>query len=249
MSLAPIFQWLAFAAFALFSIGGALGMTTTMSMFRSGIFLMASFMGVAGLFILLSADLLGLLQVMMYVGGMLVMILFMVLFMHDPGGAMMAGMKMEPVARFFTLGIKPAEGEMGGMDMSMTTPIKRYAAVLAIIIGALLVALLLFHAAWPLSSATPDPRSAEKIGLLLMGKYMMVFEGAGLLILIGIFGAVYVARPSRYPDEDKRESRVAVAGNPAPIGEKKFEPEFAMRKTPAPVNAAEIHSDDPEEQS
>lgn len=44
-------------------------MTMTMSMFRSGVFLMASFIGVAGLFILLSADLIGLLQVMMYVGG------------------------------------------------------------------------------------------------------------------------------------------------------------------------------------
>ena len=86
---------------------GALGMTTTMSMFRSGIFLMASFIGVAGLFILLSADLIGLLQIMMYIGGMLVMILFMLLFSMDPGGAMMAGMEMSPVERLFSRGLKP----------------------------------------------------------------------------------------------------------------------------------------------
>jgi NADH-quinone oxidoreductase subunit J len=32
------------------------------------------------------ADLIGALQIMMYLGGFLVMILFMVLVMHDPGG-------------------------------------------------------------------------------------------------------------------------------------------------------------------
>ena len=58
----PDGQWIAFVVFGLIALAGALGMATTMSMFRSGIFLMASFMGVAGLFILLLADLLGFLQ-------------------------------------------------------------------------------------------------------------------------------------------------------------------------------------------
>ncbi|WP_415790132.1 NADH-quinone oxidoreductase subunit J, partial [Deinococcus saxicola] len=95
-------------------------MTTTMSMFRSGIFLMASFIGVAGLFILLSADLIGLLQIMMYIGGMLVMILFMLLFSMDPGGAMMAGMDMSPVERLFSRGLKPTGDSDGhqGHDMA-----------------------------------------------------------------------------------------------------------------------------------
>src|SRR5680860_550310 len=105
MSLGEMAEWFAFLVLALISLAGALGMATTMSMFRSGIFLMASFIGVAGLFILLSADLLGLLQIMMYIGGMLVMILFMVLFSMDPGGAMMADMKMSLVERFFSLGL------------------------------------------------------------------------------------------------------------------------------------------------
>ena len=84
MILGATAQVFAFALLSLIAILGALGMATTMSMFRSGIFLMASFIGVSGLFILLSADLLGLLQIMMYIGGMLVMVLFMVLFMNGP---------------------------------------------------------------------------------------------------------------------------------------------------------------------
>ena len=218
MTVSPLVEWLGFGAFSLIAIAGALGMTTTMSMFRSGIFLMASFAGVAGLFLLLSADLLALLQVMMYVGGMLVMILFMVLFMPDPGGAMMAAMEMNRIERFFTRGVAPQHEMSGmhGMDMGMTTPIRRMAALLALVAAALLIVLLASSAPWPLSQAAPDPRSARNIGHLLMGKYMIAFEGAGLLILIGIFGAVLLARPAHHPDSGTREERVGIAEPPAP---------------------------------
>lgn len=276
MILGPVAQIVAFGLCALIAVAGALGMTTTMSMFRSGIFLMASFIGVAGLFILLSADLLGLLQIMMYIGGMLVMILFMVLFSHDPGGAMMAGMEMSPIEKFFSLGLLPRQQDDAGhdtahehahtgptssddssgamqamhgdqhqagdgqppahepedndqseheahnehdghmMDMSMTTPIKKPAAILAVFIGGVLVGLLLLRPAWTVASTPPDPRSAEMVGSLLMGKYMIAFEGAGLLILIGIFGSVLLARAGRFPDARDRGARVAVDEHPAP---------------------------------
>ncbi len=255
MSLGEMAEWFAFLVLALISLAGALGMATTMSMFRSGIFLMASFIGVAGLFILLSADLLGLLQIMMYIGGMLVMILFMVLFSMDPGGAMMADMKMSLVERFFSLGLSSGKkddgggdmehgghdgggmehggdggdgggmehggdgGDGGGMDMSMTTPVKGWAALLGLANGALLTGLLLLRPAWPESTEQPNPDSAEQIGNLLMGKYMMAFEGAGLLILIGIFGAVLIGRTSRYPDDRSRTAYVTVDAPPPEVEE------------------------------
>jgi NADH-quinone oxidoreductase subunit J len=286
MILGQIAQIIAFGVFSVIAIGGALGMATTMSMFRSGIFLMASFIGVAGLFILLSADLLSLLQVMMYIGGMLVMILFMVLFSHDPGGEMMASMEMSPIEKFFSLGLGSGQGEdehsdatepqgeqeggdmhdgmdmsnmshdgmhhsnghdhmdmgnededsdmqhseghdgmqgdmdMGDMDMSMVTPIRPLATVIAALVGALLVSLLLLRPnAWAVSGAAPDPRSAMMVGSLLMGKYMMAFEGAGLLILTGIFGAVMISRPGQHPSEKSREARVEMDAPPAPIAD------------------------------
>jgi NADH:ubiquinone oxidoreductase subunit 6 (subunit J) len=303
------FELTAFGISAFIAVAGALGMTTTMSMFRSGIFLMASFIGVAGLFILLSADLIGLLQVMMYIGGFLVMILFMVLVMHDPGGAMMAGMDMAPLERWFSKGLVPrqpseagqdghrqgeagdqataaahgghaepheprqggaAHGEqarahdgaakampheahgghgghgeqadrqhgqashehehggghggmdmgemdMGEMDMSMVTPVRPLAAWLALGVGIVLVGMLVLRPAWSVSDALPDPDSARRVGNLLMDKYMVAFEGAGFLILIGVFGAVLLARPSAYPDDASRTARVAVDAKPEPI--------------------------------
>lgn len=280
-----VFETIAFGICAFISIAGALGMTTTMSMFRSGIFLMASFIGVAGLFILLTADLIGLLQIMMYIGGFLVMILFMVLVMHDPGGAMMAGMDMAFVERWFSKGLVPKEAadgdhmhdshgqamkpgglhsreeatredkrenhrppstprinqsehdtnptqhddghsadQMGGMDMSMVTPVRPAAAWLAFAIGLVLVGMLLLRPNWREASALPDPDSARRVGHLLMEKYMVAFEGAGFLILIGIFGAVLLARPSAYPDDSLRSARVAVAETPPPITDEALVP-------------------------
>ncbi len=285
MELAAVVQYAAFAVLSFIAVAGALGMATTMSMFRSGIFLMASFMGVAGLFILLMADLLGLLQIMMYIGGMLVMILFMLLFSNDPGGAMMSThMNLKGFEWFFSLGLSRREqmaemhpsatnhqdgggtghgrrdgqqdrerredpsasdqqgghqghGEHGGhrgqgghgdhegdaghgghADMSMFTEVKKPAAVLAAAVGTLFCALLLWRPSWAVVDQIPNQNSPERIGQLLMGKYMIAFEGAGMLILLGIFGAVFAARPGRYPGSRKRsEIQAAVDETPPSI--------------------------------
>jgi NADH-quinone oxidoreductase subunit J len=265
MELAPAVQYLAFAVMTFIAVAGALGMTTTMSMYRSAIFLMASFIGVGGLFILLLADLLGLLQVMMYIGGMLVMALFMVLFSGDPGGAMMTSMMMlSAPEKFFSLGLTREdmvmdddgedeedgkdesedenendsdEGEddggddddEDGMDMEPMFILnqKTPAAVLATVVGLLLSALVLFRPAWDIKQALPNQNSAEQIGDLLMGKYMIAFEGAGLMILLGIFGAVFLARPWTHPDPtDRDEIQAAVAEVPAPAETDALDPLF-----------------------
>lgn len=233
MELSQAAQIITFAVFGLLAVLGALGMATTMSMFRSAIFLMASFVGVAGIFILLAADLVGMLQVMMYVGGMLVMALFMVLFSSDPGGEMMSSMmKLRGFERLFSIGLsRPQDhssdddGGGGHHDMSMFTPIKKPAAIVAGLTLGLLVALILLRQeAWARFAAIPDPDSSRRIGHLLMGKYMVAFEGAGLLILLGIFGAVWVARAGRrvgLPDRvgmpDREKLRAAVDEPPRDV--------------------------------
>ncbi len=233
MNISPIAEIFAFSIFAFISIAGAIGMTTTMSMFRSGIFLMASFIGVAGLFILLSADLLGLLQVMMYIGGMLVMILFMVLFSHDPGGDMMAKMDMPFLERWFSKGLLPDEKEEdnggmdGMMDMSMFTSLKKYAAFIAVSVFLLLLILILFSN-WNISTKIPNQDSPKMIGELLMGKYMMTFEGAGLMILLGIFGAIYLSRVSGHHDSTERGAATAVNEDPVNIANENIEPYFKI---------------------
>jgi NADH-quinone oxidoreductase subunit J len=226
-----------------------------------------------------------LLQIMMYIGGMLVMILFMVLFMHDPGGAMMAGMPdmLSPIERLFSMGLRQEEKkqdapeqhagkhsdqreatehsmqhgkperkethvghsdthaghhmqhamqhkngtemdgkskdgmDMGGMDMSMVTPVRPLAVWIAGLIGIGLALVVLLRPAWPVQDAHPDLDSARAVGMLLMDKYMIAFEGAGFLILLGIFGAVFLARVERHPDTSGRDQPVARPDAPPKI--------------------------------
>jgi NADH-quinone oxidoreductase subunit J len=108
---------------------------------------------------------------------------------------------------------------MGGMDMSMVTPVRPAAAWLAIAVGIVLVGMLLLRPAWRVVEAFPDPDSARRVGHLLMAKYMVAFEGAGFLILIGIFGAVLLARPSSYADDPSRSAKVAIDQKPEPIAD------------------------------
>ncbi len=90
--MSGVFEWIVFLALSAIAVATAAGMLLTMSMYRAGLALMSSFVALAGLFVLLDAQLLAAIQVMMNVGGMLVMILFMVMMM-DPGGQSMWQMK------------------------------------------------------------------------------------------------------------------------------------------------------------
>jgi NADH-quinone oxidoreductase subunit J len=114
--------------------------------------------------------------------------------------------------------------DMGGMDMSMVTPVRPIATWLAVAVGIVLIGMLLLRPAWPLVDALPDPDSARRVGHLLMEKYMVAFEGAGFLILVGIFGAVLLARPSTHPDDPSRSARVAVDAKPEPIADDRLVP-------------------------
>jgi NADH-quinone oxidoreductase subunit J len=117
-----IIEWILFSAFSLIAVTTAAGMILTMSMYRAGLALMASFVSLAGLFILLNTDLLAAIQIMMNVGGMLVMVLFMVMIMMDPGGEMMWGMKRDmhmPGPGAFSMHMprgKPPEAENDKFD-------------------------------------------------------------------------------------------------------------------------------------
>ena len=142
-----IIEWVIFIALSGIAVICAAGMILTMSMYRAGLALMASFVALAGLFILLDADLLAAIQIMMNVGGMLVMVLFMVMMMMDPGGEMMWGMKRDmhmPGPGAFSMHMprgKPPEEEPApdtsnhdmdmsdsdmDMDMSGMTPQQNY---------------------------------------------------------------------------------------------------------------------------
>ncbi|MFQ5874969.1 MAG: NADH-quinone oxidoreductase subunit J, partial [Dehalococcoidia bacterium] len=68
-----------FIVLALVSLGGAWGVVSARSVFNSALFLILSFVGVAGLYVLLEAGFLAAVQLLIYVGAIAVLILFAVM--------------------------------------------------------------------------------------------------------------------------------------------------------------------------
>jgi NADH-quinone oxidoreductase subunit J len=130
--------------------------------------LLVTLFGVAGLYVLLGADFIGVVQVIVYIGGILVLIIF---------GVMMT-----------------QRGQL--QRLSVQLPGKFLGGLLS---GIILVALILAatRSLWPVAASpgVPEPTSAA-IGNLLLGKYLIPFEVASVLLLVALVGAVLIVRRS-----------------------------------------------------
>ncbi len=78
---------------------------------------------------------------------------------------------------------------MSQMDMSMTNEFIMPAAVAGILSSVVLL-LLIFSVRWPAAMPTDGTNAALAVGKELLGRYMIAFEAGGLLILLGVVGAV-----------------------------------------------------------
>lgn len=137
----------------------------TSSMARAGLLLLAS-LGIEGLiFLALASEFLGVLQLLMMSGEMVIMVFFMVMFMVDPGGLM-------------------------GMDM--THDKRRSAAAAAGVAVAL--AVLAVATDWPAQVVSAEPPDVRAIGFEVMGRSMITFLFAGMTILFAMVGGIMLAK-------------------------------------------------------
>jgi NADH-quinone oxidoreductase subunit J len=137
----------------------------TSSMARAGLLLLAS-LGIEGLvFLALSSEFLGVLQLLMMSGEMVIMVFFMVMFMPDPGGLM-------------------------GMDM--THDKRRSAAVAAM--AAVALAAVAVATDWPARAVGTDAPDVRAIGFEVMGRSMVTFLYAAMTILFAMVGGVLLSK-------------------------------------------------------
>ncbi|MBW1980090.1 MAG: NADH-quinone oxidoreductase subunit J [Deltaproteobacteria bacterium] len=130
--------------------------------------LLFTLFGIAGLFVLLGADFIGIVQVVIYIGGILVLIIF--------------GVMMTQRAKMLPLSV-----QLPGRVLAL--------ALTGTIFGALV--LVASKSLWPVASPLPEPApTTAAIGNLLLGKYLIPFEVASLLLLAALVGAVLIVRRS-----------------------------------------------------
>lgn len=156
---------IAFIGIALLTLAGAIGVVLARSVFVSALFLILSFVGVSGIYVLLEAPFLAGVQLLVYVGAVAVLIIFAVMLTRD---------MMSEETPFLNL-----QWGCGGV----------MAAVLFV-----LLLLIGFIADWPVSSAKPPEDTISALGEALMGKYVLPFEVASVFLLVALIGAIVVAR-------------------------------------------------------
>ncbi len=178
----------AFALFAFMTLGGGLVCIWERSVVRSAFALMSTFMGIAGLFILLESDFLAMAQILIYVGGILALLLFGVM-LTPPD------MSERKLGR-----VLPGLGIVGlailwvGLKVAATA---KWAVQGAPLDG---------RADGPISSA-----EAIGVGFLAVDQYVVAFELAAIVLTVALVAAVYIAR-RRLSDVQPSRTRAGEVG-------------------------------------
>ncbi|WP_298673467.1 NADH-quinone oxidoreductase subunit J [uncultured Sphingomonas sp.] len=165
-------------AFYLFAIVVLLSGAMTISSrnpVHSVLWLILAFFNAAGLMVLVGAEFIAMLLVIVYVGAVAVLFLFVVMMLDIDFAALRAGFV-------------------------------RYAAIGLVLAVALVCEMLIGVGAWsaggidlarraaPVNEAIPN---IQAIGNLLYTRYLFVFEGAGLVLLVAMIGAIVLTHRER----------------------------------------------------
>lgn len=156
---------LVFYVFAAITLGSAVVVVLARSLIYNAFALLFTFFGVAGLYVLLGADFLAATQLLVYVGGILVLLLFGVMLTH----------------KLYDLELRS--------EVTQFLPGAIVSAGLFVILCA--TALRTQWAA--LGERAPAPTTAE-IGKQFMGRYLLPFEAASVLLLVALIGAAMIVR-------------------------------------------------------
>ncbi|NUN01850.1 MAG: NADH-quinone oxidoreductase subunit J [Bryobacteraceae bacterium] len=160
-----------FYLFALLTLGGGVLMITRRSAVHSAIWLIVSLMGVAGLYLLQQAEFLFAVQIILYVGGIMVLFLFVIMLVNlDQAAKERQFVKPWWVALAVLLAI-------GG----------EFAYILRTNTGA-------FRFAVPVEQPPPAGGNTEILADVLFSQYLLPFEIASLLLLVAVVGSVIMAR-------------------------------------------------------
>ena len=146
---------------------GAVGVVIDRNLFRSALFLILSFVGVAGFYVLLEAELLAMIQLLVYIGAISILIIFAIMLSR----------------------------RMMSSEFQARNEQWLYGLLAAVALFAIL-AFVLLMVSWPTAEAEVMSDAISELGQALVqpDQYLLVFEVASVLLLVALVGAVIIAR-------------------------------------------------------
>lgn len=157
-----------FYALAALTLSSAAIMVFSRNVIYSAVGLLFSFVGVAGFYVLLAADFVAVVQILIYVGGILVLLLF----------GVMLSQRITSIA-------------MSTGTMQIVPAILVVAGVLVILVR------MIYSTSWNEITPAEYMPTTETIGTLLMTEYLIPFEIASVLLLAALIGAAFMARKEK----------------------------------------------------
>jgi NADH-quinone oxidoreductase subunit J len=157
---------LVFYLFALITLLSGAIVVFSRNIVRAAFALLFTFFGVAGLYVLLYADFMAVTQVLIYIGGILVLLLF---------GVMLTNRSFDVDIKESALQVLPATllaGAIGGMLLYSV-----------------------WNTLWRIAPIGAQPTyTGRSIGELMLTTYVLPFEVASVLLLAALIGAAMMAR-------------------------------------------------------
>jgi len=159
---------IAFYILAAGTIGSGLLVVFARNPVHSVLFLIAAFVSAAGLFVMLSAEFLAMLLVVVYVGAVAVLFLFVVMMLDIDFAQLREGF-----ARYLPIGLVVASVLAVEMGFVSSAVVERGAA-----------------SGRDLAAPAADATNAETIGRVLYTDYILLFQAAGMVLLVSMIGAI-----------------------------------------------------------
>jgi len=162
-----IVQAIMFYVFAALAVASGVLVVSSRNPVHSVLFLIAAFFNAAGLFVLTGAEFLAMILVIVYVGAVAVLFLFVVMMLDIDFAQLRGGFV-------------------------------RYLPIGALVGFILLAELLLVIGSWAIAPGLPSPAATggapltntRALGDILYTRYLLAFQGAGLILLVAMVGAI-----------------------------------------------------------
>ncbi|HEY5284631.1 MAG TPA: NADH-quinone oxidoreductase subunit J [Polyangia bacterium] len=158
-------EFIIFVFLALATLIGAASVALSRNIFWSAMGLLSSLVGVGGLYVMLSADFVAITQVLVYIGGVLVLIIFAVMLTSHIQDINVSNRSM---------------GLVGGY--------------LVFFVTATLLCFVAIWTPWKLTGELPVADTTVAIGNGLLGTWLLPFEIASVVLVATLVGAIVIAR-------------------------------------------------------
>ena len=161
-------------------LGTGVMAAVTKNIMHSCIYLLGSLLGIAGLYITLGADFVAVTQIMVYVGGVVILMLFAV---------MLTGGKEFVSKTQKLLGLIPLMGNRCSYS---------FGVIGALVFGGIATKLILnIVSHLSIKEVEPYESTIEALGKLLITEHVLAFEISSVLLLGALVGAAIIARPRK----------------------------------------------------